>query len=147
MWVGSRSNYEGGFRNVIPKITQKAPDVLWQYWCGTCNASLLNPSLNRGVGWRFCPHCGEPIEYDKAKPVQWSEQNCERCGCVLIKEVQNAPTPYFVTCGNYIGAPICSSCMEEHCVQTNCFQCEMGCQPDCPYSWIKKDALKRDENV
>lgn len=136
---------------MIPKITQKGPSIMEQYWCGKCGAGIPSPQPFRGDvpkgNWRFCPICGEPIEYDKAVPVQWAEQSCERCGCKLIMEVQSTPRPYFIASSDYVGAPICRSCLEEHCVQTNCLQCEIGKWPDCPYAWIKKCALKNDDDT
>ena len=130
---------------MIPQITQIEPDSLEQYWCGKCGTELPNPELSncedRKPMWRFCPTCGEPIRYDMAKPVQWSEQNCEKCGRLMIWQVQNIPWPYFMTSSDYVGGPICRTCLEAHCVQTDCAQCEIGRQPDCPYNWIKQCAL------
>mgnify|MGYP001032069184 CR=1 FL=1 len=136
---------------MIPKITQKGPSIMEQYWCGHCGAGLPNPCQFRGnvspKTWNFCPICGEPIEYDKAEHVQWSEQNCERCDSWLIMKRGDGPRSYFIANCNYVGARICRTCMEEHCVQTNCLQCEIGKWPDCPYDWVKKSALKRNDNT
>lgn len=136
---------------MIPKITQRGPNIMEQYWCGKCGAGLPNPHLFQGEApretWKFCPMCGEPIEYDKAKPVQWAEQDCERCGCRLIMKVQSTPKPYFIASSDYVGIPICRSCLEAHCVQTNCLQCEIGKWPDCPYAWVKKCALENSDNT
>lgn len=78
---------------MIPKITQQGPNIMERYWCGKCGAGLPNPlrasSKDSERTWHFCPICGEPIEYDKAEPVQWAEQSCERCGCKLVMEIQN----------------------------------------------------------
>ena len=121
-----------------------------QYWCGHCGAGLPNPSQFRGKvpkeTWKYCPICGEPIEYNKAEHAQWSEQNCERCGSWLIMKKGDGPGPYFIASSDYVGAPICRVCMEEHCGQTNCFQCEIGQQPDCPYAWIKKSVLEHNDS-
>lgn len=62
---------------MIPKITQDAPNIVPRYWCSTCGRSLPAPDQHDDQ-WRFCPRCGEPIEYEKAEPVQWREQNCEK---------------------------------------------------------------------
>ena len=136
---------------MIPKITQQRPNVAARYWCGTCGASLPNPHFADAdphrAGWKYCPICGEPIEYDKATPVQWSEQNCERCGSWLIMKMGSGDSSYFMASSDYVGGPICRTCMEEHCAQTNCLQCEIGKWPDCPYNWIKKCALKDDDNT
>ena len=64
---------------MIPNITQDAPNIVPRYWCSTCGRSLPAPDQHDDQ-WRFCPRCGEPIEYEKAEPVQWREQNCEKCG-------------------------------------------------------------------
>ena len=134
---------------MIPKITQKAPNIMEQYWCGNCGAYLPHPhpigEKRQIVQWKFCPHCGETIEYDLAEPVQWSEQNCEQCGRSLIRKEQSGPNPYFRASFEYIGAKICSSCMEKHCIKTECTQCKIGQQPDCPYEDIKKRALQRSK--
>ncbi|RKI66723.1 hypothetical protein D7V91_11505 [bacterium 1xD42-67] len=136
---------------MIPKITQSRPNILERYWCGKCNASLPGPhSANiekQGVEWKYCPICGEPIEYDKAKPVQWAEQDCEHCGRWLIKEMQSTPRSYFMASSDYVGAQLCRACMEEHCAQTNCLQCEVGQLPDCPYAWIKKSVLEHNNDT
>ena len=57
---------------MIPKITQDAPNIVQRYWCSTCGRSLPAPDQHDDQ-WRFCPRCGEPIEYEKAEPVQWRE--------------------------------------------------------------------------
>jgi len=87
------------------------------------------------------PICGEAIEYERAKLVQWAKLNCEWCGVNLIMEIQGEPKPRYIASRDYIGGSICRCCMEEHCAQTNCLQCEIGKQPDCPYSQLKKTAL------
>ena len=78
---------------MIPKITQDAPNIVPRYWCSTCGRSLPAPDQHDDQ-WRFCPRCGEPIEYEKAEPVQWREQNCEKCGRPLIQLVQDR-RPFF----------------------------------------------------
>lgn len=102
---------------MIPKITQQRPNVAARYWCGTCGASLPNPHFADAdphrAGWKYCPICGEPIEYDKATPVQWSEQNCERCGSWLIMKMGSGDSSYFMASSDYVGAPICRVCMED----------------------------------
>ena len=97
--------------------------------------------------WKFCHICGEAIEYERTKPVQWAELNCERCGGNLIMEIQDEPKSQYIASSNYIGGSICRCCMEEHCAQTNCLQCEVGKQPDCPYTRIKKKALDLSANM
>ena len=94
--------------------------------------------------WKFCSICGEPIEYDKAEPVRWVEQNCERCGRPLIrKSPADMAPPDFIASPDYVGTSLCRNCMEEHCVQTNCLQCEIGHWPNCPYTYIKRLGLEK----
>ena len=96
---------------MIPKITQEMPNTTQCYWCTTCGASLTNPhTLTTKPAWKFCPYCGELIEYDLAKPVHWEPQNCEHCGCSLITEKATSTKPYFAASIDYVGAPLCRSC-------------------------------------
>lgn len=136
---------------MIPNITQEGPKIVEQYWCGNCGAGLPPPyQLRDGEHkptWKFCPICGEAIEYERAKPVQWAELNCERCGVNLIMEIQGEPKPRYIASRDYIGGSICRCCMEEHCAQTNCLQCEVGKHPDCLYTRIKKKALYLSVNM
>ena len=109
---------------MIPKITQERPNVAPKYWCGTCGHALPPPNgpetCPNPVPWKFCSICGEPIEYDKAEPVRWVEQNCERCGRPLIrKSPADMAPPDFIASPDYVGTSLCRNCMEEHCVQTN----------------------------
>lgn len=124
---------------MIPKITQEGPRIMPRYWCATCGRALPNPA---DTSWRFCPDCGEEIEYAKAKPVQWREQNCEQCGSLLIRKMPGPP-PYFISTDSFAGGPLCYRCMEEHCTQTNCLQCEIGKWPNCRYDYIKQQALRK----
>lgn len=127
---------------MTPNITQEGPNILEQYWCENCGTGLPPPYQLRGEEykptWKFCPICGEAIEYERTKPVQWAELNCERCGGNLIMEIQDEPKSQYIASSNYIGGSICRCCMEEHCAQTNCLQCEVGKHPDCLYTRIKK---------
>ena len=54
---------------MIPKITQDAPNIVQRYWCSTCGRSLPAPDQHDDQ-WRFCPRCGEPIEYAKLRKVR-----------------------------------------------------------------------------
>lgn len=36
-----------------------------------------------------------------------------------------------------------NNCLEEHCVQTNCLQCEIGNWPNCRYADIKRQGLQK----
>lgn len=131
---------------MIPKITQDGPNIVERYWCGTCGCALPAPDQDKAEAgkdaWRFCPICGEPIEYEKAQHVQWREQNCEYCGRPLVRKIPTGPR-YFTSTEDYVGAPLCRQCLEEHCLQTNCVQCEIGKWPNCRYSYIKSSGLKR----
>ena len=129
---------------MIPKITQEAPNIAERYWCSACGRPLPAPVPNSTDGdpWRFCPSCGEPIEYEKAEPVQWREQNCDKCGRPLIQPVQGL-IPFFQAKYEYVGASLCRDCLEEHCVQTNCLQCDIGNWPDCRYADIKRQGLQK----
>ena len=113
---------------MIPKITQERPNVAPKYWCGTCGHALPPPNgpetCPNPVPWKFCSICGEPIEYDKAEPVRWVEQNCERCGRSLIrKSPADMAPPDFIASPDYVGTSLCRSCMEEHCVQIGRASC------------------------
>lgn len=134
---------------MIPKITQDAPNIVERYWCADCGHSLPNPKADvtgiKSDPWRFCPGCGAFIEYDKAEQVHWSEQSCIACGRSLIYRVK-ADNPYFMTTFDFVaGSPLCRSCLEEHCVQTNCLQCDIGNWPDCRYAYIKRHGLQKAE--
>lgn len=72
------------------------------------------------------------------------EQNCERCGRPLIrKSPADMAPPDFIASPDYVGTSLCRNCMEEHCVQTNCLQCEIGHWPNCPYTYIKRLGLEK----
>ena len=43
----------------------------------------------------------------------------------------------------YVGASLCRDCLEEHCVQTNCLQCDIGNWPGCRYADIKRQGLQK----
>lgn len=132
---------------MIPQITQDGPNITERYWCSTCKNALPPPdgaaAGPKSDPWRFCPVCGEPIEYDKAQPVRWEEQNCTACGRPLIRRM-GEPSPYFVATGDYVpGAPLCRTCLEKYCTQTNCLQCELGSWPGCRYVSIKQHMMRK----
>lgn len=133
---------------MIPKLTQARPNVLPNYWCGTCGGKLPPPEGPENTGqrrpWHFCPICGECIEYEMAEPVQWKELDCIRCGQPLIhRSALASMPPHYIAAPEYVGTSLCSSCMEEHCLQTNCLQCEVGQWPNCPYAYIKQRGMAR----
>ena len=79
-----------------------------------------------------------------AEPVQWKELDCIRCGQPLIRRsALAAMPPHYIAAPEYVGTSLCSSCMEEHCLQTNCLQCEVGQWPNCPYAYIKQRGMAR----
>ena len=43
----------------------------------------------------------------------------------------------------YVGAPLCNNCLEEHCMQTNCRQCDIGEWPNCRYSNVKRQRIQK----
>ena len=47
-----------------------------------------------------------------------------KCGRPLIQLVQDR-RPFFRANYEYVGASLCRDCLEEHCVQTNCLQCDI----------------------
>lgn len=131
---------------MIPKITQERPNISERFWCSVCGRALPAPGQGTVAypkdPWKFCPGCGEPIEYEKAEHFQWREQNCVRCGQALVYQVQ-CNSPYFVATSAYVGAPLCNNCLEEHCMQTNCLQCDIGEWPNCRYSNIKRQGMQK----
>lgn len=133
---------------MIPKITQERPNIIERYWCSTCGRALPAPGQGTVAfpkdPWKFCLGCGEPIEYEKAEHVQWREQNCTMCGQPLVYQVQ-CDSPYFVATSAYVGAPLCNSCLEEHCMQTNCLQCDVGEWPNCHNSNIKRQGMQKSK--
>lgn len=130
---------------MIPKLTQESPNILPRYWCGKCGSLLRSPFLcgEDEATWRFCPMCGESIEYDQAESIHWEDKRCEWCGQTLFQAVPSFPGHYMAS-SDYIDGPVCRSCMEEHCAQTNCLGCKIGTWPNCRYRWLK-DHSPEDE--
>lgn len=50
-------------------------DFLWFWKCEKCNGRMTLPGIAPDVkmlimeGWKYCPHCGEQIDYDKTQTV------------------------------------------------------------------------------
>ena len=66
---------------------------------------------------------------------------CDICGRKLGQLIGDT-----VYCSSdYIGGPICQSCLIEHCCSTNCLACEIGHYPDCEHLETKKYYLNPDE--
>lgn len=99
---------------MIPKLTQARPNVLPNYWCGTCGGKLPPPEGPENTGqrrpWHFCPICGECIEYEMAEPVQWKELDCIRCGQPLIRRSALASMPpHYIAAPEYVGTSLCAA--------------------------------------
>lgn len=66
---------------------------------------------------------------------------CEMCGRELGVEV----VPGYIICtSDYIYEPICLSCLVEHCLTTNCFDCEIGTYPECKHLERKRNLMADD---
>jgi len=68
--------------------------------------------------------------------LRQSEVCCAICGQQILWE-HPVGSGHFQHSSSYIGGNTCRDCMEEHCCQTNCLQCEVGHWPDCPYRFLK----------
>ena len=50
-------------------------DSLWMWKCENCNGKMCLPGIAPSVKmlvqeeWKYCPHCGEQIDYDKTQTV------------------------------------------------------------------------------
>lgn len=66
---------------------------------------------------------------------------CEMCGHELGVEV----VPGYIICtSDYMGGPVCLSCIIERCCETNCLGCELGTYPDCGNLEIKRHYMADD---
>lgn len=131
---------------MIPKETQSRPNVMPRYHCTNCGASLQKGGLTIGDSkldqWKFCPICGEPIEWDLVIPVRWKHTDCVICGKTLISTVLGYP----VADVDYIGSDVCAKCQMEYCTETNCLKCEIGQYPDCEHTRLKQIAMLEKED-
>lgn len=79
---------------------------------------------------RLASNRGEVVEMipkiTQIDPDSVEQYWCGKCGSSLIWKIQNHPWSYFMASSDYVGGPICRTCMETHCVQTDCAQCETG---------------------
>lgn len=130
---------------MIPKETQSRPNVLPRYHCTNCGASLQKGGFvigsNKLEQWKFCPICGEPIEWDLVEPVEWHNVDCSICGKRLVALVYGRP----LADPDYIGSNVCRNCQMEYCSETNCLKCEFGDYPHCQYRYLKDLAMKPKE--
>lgn len=49
------------------------------YICGSCHFPFVLPGIVPSIatlkelGWKYCPKCGEPIEYELTRVVEWEK--------------------------------------------------------------------------
>lgn len=118
---------------MIPKVTQEAPNIIPRYWCAKCGRSLPRGN-SRKECWSFCPTCGEPIEWDAAKMVEWKEKECKTCAAKLIRDTRLG----LVVTGQFNGTDYCDECMKAFCRDTDCRGCERGTYPKCKFGYLKQ---------
>ena len=132
---------------MIPEITQDAPGSAEQFWCASCGAPLPAPDRTAMPPRQCCPSCGEPAEYEKAVHVIWRKRECAHCGRLLSYRA-NTKFSIFVTTLDYVrGVSLCRDCLEEHCAQTNCLQCDIGQWPNCRYAFIKQHVTQSSKGT
>ena len=85
---------------------------------------------------------GSPSNTRRQNRSNGGSKNCVKCGRPLIQLVQDR-RPFFRSNYEYVGASLCRDCLEEHCVQTNCLQCDIGNWPGCRYVDIKRQGLQK----
>lgn len=128
---------------MIPMVTQSRPNVMPRYSCGKCGSPLQDTdrigSITKGR-WGFCPMCGEEVEWEKAKPVEWKEMFCDTCGSQIVYKTAAG----MMASSDYIGTSTCRDCQMEHCRRTNCLGCEIGNYPDCKFAYLKQMAMEEE---
>ena len=107
---------------MIPIMEQERPNILPRYRCGQCGTRFPLFSAKEKE-WNYCCHCGAEIEWDKVKPIVWEGKQCSVCGKIMIRIDKDG---HAYDNGNYVGLDMCWSCVMEHCVETNCLQCDIG---------------------
>ena len=128
---------------MIPSIQQERPNVIKRYYCSTCGTKLQHSDGVNQASWRFCPMCGEQIEWDKATDVVWEEKSRDICGGWLIKK---HPLGFWYASSDYIGENACRTCWLEECCTTNCLACQRRHYPDCEWIHLKQFYLEEEQN-
>ena len=95
--------------------------------------------LNTGVG-------PAAMRYHRRMALKHAQTRCHGSSVPSVvspSSMTDMAPPDFIASPDYVGTSLCRSCMEEHCVQTNCLQCEIGHWPICPYTYIKRLGLEK----
>lgn len=76
--------------------------------------------------------------------MQELKTHCEYCGSEILYPHPELDS-YFCSSDYEPNFPgWCHSCLVEHCVSTNCLQCELRKYPDCEFISTKKIYLEED---
>ncbi len=70
------------------------------------------------------------------KPCFEIPMNCSICGSWLTDVTKDG---IGIASSHYNGTDVCDSCIVEHCLATNCLDCNWGHYPDCQYLSMKKN--------
>ena len=128
---------------MIPRIQQERPNVIKRYYCSACGTKLQHSEDVNQEPWRFCPMCGEQIEWDEATDVVWEEKSCDICGGWLIEK---HPLGFWYASSDYIGENTCRTCWLEECCTTNCLSCQRRQYPDCEWVHLKQFYLEEEQH-
>jgi len=71
-------------------------------------------------------------------------KNCRLCGAKMVWENPYIKGHFHEGDANIEDWPICSDCMIEHCVSTNCLGCEYGKYPNCRFLEMKKHYMNKE---
>lgn len=80
-----------------------------------------------------CKHCIED-----SGEVNALAKNCKRCGGKMVWENPHLPGHFHASSCNIEDWDICHDCMVDHCVATNCLECDLGKYPECRFLEMKK---------
>lgn len=102
--------------------------------------SFITNAVEKGIknGWDY------PVIATEFVPVE--EKICSACGCKTIWEHPDIPGYALASSCYEPGFDMCHECLIEHCMQTNCLQCELQKYPDCRFIPTKKLYLQEQEN-